>query len=314
MRKRRLHRGLAVLLFLAMNLPVFAWGDQGHQTVAAIAAQNLTSAARLKIATIIRAVPKSQDDLKLKAMVGTSGTPSEAQIEKVLIKIAIWPDHMPGGKQETEPWHYIDIGLFEGPSHWSERCAGGACVVQKISDMQQGIKANQAFTRFAPDKELRFLVHFLGDIHQPLHCATDADAGGNCIKTKNLGKELHAVWDTPLVGLATSGTPHAAATALNSSLGSHKAEFQAELDPAKIASDSFDLAKTGAYGKAQPAVPVIDHFVDVRPKTCKQQAPAEINALNVDANGSYNHQVTLDLIREQLYKGGIRLAAILNNL
>jgi hypothetical protein len=39
-----------------------------------------------------------------------------------MARAAIWPDHMPGGKGATAPWHYIDIGLFEGPSHIAERC------------------------------------------------------------------------------------------------------------------------------------------------------------------------------------------------
>lgn len=325
MRNRRsywYYLGLSLILSLLSTLPAFAWGDQGHQLTAAIAARNLTSGARLKIATIIRAVPKPQDDLKLKALVGTSGTPSAAQIEKVLVKIAIWPDHMPGGKKETEPWHFIDVGLFEGAtaSNIDTRCPApdNLCVVKKIPEMVQRIKAGDSTPRpsgaaFAPDKELRFLVHFLGDIHQPLHCATDADAGGNCVKTINLTNELHAVWDTPLVGLATKGSTDPAG-AIIAALDSRKAEFQAELDPVKIAADSFDHAKNDVYGKATPAIPVIDHFVDLRPKECPTKAPEEIKALRIDARGSYNHKETLDIVRQQLFKGGVRLAAILNGL
>jgi hypothetical protein len=315
MRKRRISRALTLLLGFAIATPAFGWGDEGHRIVARIAARHLTPQARLRIATIIRAVPKSQDDLHLKSIVGTSGTPSEATIENVLATIATWPDHMPGGKQETEPWHYIDIGLFEGPSHIGDHCASG-CVNQKITEIQTNLKANKALTRFPPDKELRLLVHFVGDIHQPLHASTDADAGGNCIKAQGLpqGSQLHQVWDTALIDLVVDSSDADTAAEIDQALNGKLATFQALTDPDKMAAESFGIAQTVAYGKATPAIPVIDHFVDLSPSQCKTKAPPEIIAITVDSNASFNNQPTLDQVREQLYKGGVRLAAVLNKL
>jgi hypothetical protein len=315
MRNRRLHWALTVFLSFAITVPAFTWGDEGHRIVARIAARHLTPQARARIAAVIRAVPTNQDDLQLRDLVGVSGTPSTAQIENILTTIATWPDHMPGGKKETAPWHFIDIGLFEGPGHMNERCPSG-CVNQKITEVFQGLKANKPLTRFPPDRELRFLVHFLGDIHQPLHAATNADAGANCVKAEGLepSHELHAVWDTALVELVIEGSEADAASAIIQSLNNRRAEFQALLDPNQIAVESFGLARAVAYGKAKPAVPVINRFINVSPSLCKKQAPFEINAITVDAKGSYDNQPTLDLIRQQLYKGGVRLAALLNSL
>jgi hypothetical protein len=100
-------------LFTAVQ-PAFSWGDEGHQIVARIAARNLMLKTRQGIVALMRGA--FVDDLKLKVLVGSGGPqPSEDAVEEALAKIAIWPDHMPGGKGVTEPWHYIDIGLFETP-------------------------------------------------------------------------------------------------------------------------------------------------------------------------------------------------------
>ena len=303
------------ILALVLTLPAYGWGDEGHRTVARIAARHLTLGARLKIATIIRAVPASQDELHLRDLVGTKGTPSPGQIEHLMTTIATWPDHIPGGKKETAPWHFVDIGLFEGPDHMQERCGSG-CVNQKIAEILQNLKSNKPLTRFSPDLELRFLVHFMGDIHQPLHAATNADAGANCVKATGLvpSNELHAVWDTALVELIIEGSEADAAGAIIKEFKDRQKELQALTDPDRIAADSFELARTAAYGKAIPAIPVIDHFVTAIPGKCDLEAPPEINNVTVDAKASYDNAVTLSLIRQQLYMGGVRLAALLNGL
>ena len=319
---------VSILLVLSLHPTVaFSWGDIGHQTVARIAARKLTPAARLRIAQILRAA--STDDLNLKPIVGTTGTPSAAKIEAVLIKMAIWPDHMPGGKGATEPWHFVDIGLFEGPTHLHERCGQAGCVSEKITTLVTNVKTNQPLTvteagetvTFGLDRELRFLIHFVGDIHQPLHCATDADAGGNCIQTHGFsGTQLHHVWDTPLLLAAIMDT--VAITHPNDPAGDIIKEFKAEAgtvasetDPAVIAGESFSLAKTSVYAKTKPkAAPVIDHFVDLRPNECSVKAPAEIRALSVDGPASFDNATTRKLVREQLFKAGLRLATMLTGI
>jgi hypothetical protein len=165
-----------------------------------------------------------------------------------------------------------------------------------------------------PPKELRFLVHFLGDIHQPLHRATNADAGGNCIKETGYQlqyPELHAVWDTGLVDEVIS-------KARPDTAGAIMQEFDGNLTassatPDAIAAESFEIARR-VYQDAQPPIPIINRFVDVTPANCPSNAPPEINALVIDARASYDNPATLLVVRQQLYKGGVRLAAILNTL
>jgi hypothetical protein len=124
---------------------------------------------------------------------------------------------------------------------------------------------------------------------------------------------MHAVWDTGLVTLAAAGTSDFAGDLIQR-FNAQKAQFQAQLDPVLIVGESFGLAKTAVYAKATPAIPTINQFVNVIPSKCAIQAPAAINAVTINAQQSFQNPATLDVIRQQLYKGGVRLAAILNRL
>jgi len=304
-------------------MPALPWGNEGHQIVARIAARKLSLRTQQRIVALLRS--DRQDELHLKAILGVSGPPPAGALENALKTIATWPDKMPGGKGPTAPWHFVDIGLFEGPSHISDRCPNGACVSQKIVDIMQNLKTGKNLLVlnpntgknivFTPPKELRFLVHFLGDIHQPLHCVTNADAGGNCIKEKGYAlafPELHAVWDTALVVENISQGPADTAGAIIQEFDG-KFTVPAASGPDAIAAESFALA-VQVYKEGKPPIPVIDHFVDVIPSKCNTQAPPEINAIVLDARASYDNPTTLQVVRTQLYKGGVRLAEILNSI
>ncbi len=311
------------ITFLLVCAPVMPWGNEGHQIVAQIAARKLSLKTQQKIIALLRSDP--QDDLHLKAILGVSGKPPDGALEKAFKTIATWPDNMSGGKGPTAPWHFVDIGLFEGPSHLGDRCPKGACVTQKIVDIETNLKAHKNLAVLNPKthkniifnqpKELRFLVHFLGDIHQPLHCATNADAGGNCIKEQGYTldfPELHAVWDTALVVENMGQLPPDTAGAIIQEFDS-KLTVPAADGPNAIAAESFALAAQ-VYKDAKPPIPVIDHFVDVTPSKCDTQAPPEINAIVLDARASYDNPEALLVVRTQLYKGGVRLAEILNSI
>jgi hypothetical protein len=320
--KRTSHVLLICTLCATLASPGYSWGDEGHELVARIAARNLTPNARARIVDLIRKnVRSTNDDLDLLPLVAQ---PTAANIEEVLVKLATWPDHIPSGKQETEPWHFVDVAIFEGATAATvgKRCPGGACISQKVTDMIANIRANKSIARdagkqppsFTPDLELRFLVHFLGDIHQPLHAATDADAGGNCIKSKNMGKQMHAIWDTALVILADGGSDDPAGDIIGQFTQQQKSTFQSQVDPIQIAIESFQIARTNVYPRAVPAVPVIPQFFDARPGKCETTAPAAINGITIDARKSFQNPESLVIIRQQLFKAGVRLAAILNAL
>lgn len=125
---------------------------------------------------------------------------------------------------------------------------------------------------------MKFLIHFVGDIHQPLHCATNADAGGNCINTRGFGQsELHAVWDTGLVSLlhgkgSNKKDNAGAAKDLNSEFASKFDEWSARTDEQRIALESHEIAFSVAYAPILPKLPAPEPrpFKLVIPFACKE--------------------------------------------
>jgi len=291
-----------VTLLLLVPGQAWCWGDEGHQTVARIAAAHMTERARQAVASLLK------QDATFAAPPGTADTLAEA-----MGRASLWPDHIPGGKGATAPWHYIDIGLFEGPSHMHERCPGGNCIVAKMNQYLVNLKQHRADGNWPESKELAFLMHFAGDIHQPLHCVTDADAGGNCVNVVGFDPmhNLHAVWDITLVNKLVAHDGSGMMAGMESRFRGKMRHWQDYGSIEKIAAESFELAKSQVYGKAHPRLPVIPKFIEVQPRNCATEAPQSLRDVKVDGPRSYGvHAV--DVVRMQLYKGGVRLAAMLN--
>jgi hypothetical protein len=317
--KRSVGLVFAGMLAVTLSADLSAWGDAGHQIVARIAARKLLPQTRMKIVALAR--PGADDLEPLATALGAVGSPqpNAANFKNALAAMAIWPDHMPGGKGATEPWHYTDFGLFEGTHTTADRCPAG-CVTQLIPTLIRNIASGTSITdgtrTFGPDKELRFLIHFLGDIHQPLHVSTNADAGGNCEQTTGFNDvtELHASWDLSMVRLVMKPTQEGTVTAL-------LAEFASDVlaagvtDASQIADEGFVIAKNNIYAAIEPTpVPIIDHFVDLRPAECGVKAPAEIRGVMVNGPLSFSNDPTRLIVRRQLYRAGVRLATVLNAL
>lgn len=80
------------------------------------------------------------------------------------------------------------------------RCPNKACVTAKIDEYVRRLKKAH-YDKWEPPATWPFLIHFVGDIHQPLHAATDGDRGGTCKKVDVTSpeKNLHFVWDDAVV-------------------------------------------------------------------------------------------------------------------
>jgi len=122
-----------------------------------------------------------------------------------LYSIASWADDIRRERRDTAPWHYVDIP--SGRVYDAQRdCAlPNSCVVLKISDFVSVLTDKHA-SREDRAEALKFVVHFVGDIHQPLHAVSEA-RGGNGIHVRFLGSDqcggygcnLHSVWDSSLI-------------------------------------------------------------------------------------------------------------------
>jgi hypothetical protein len=269
-----------------------AWGPEGHAIVAEIAEARLTDAAKSQIAQLLAA-----DDSHAQHLDG----------------IASWPDAVRPTRPETGPLHFVDIPLDADKYDASRDCAGGNCVVQAIQKYV-GVLRNRNADKAARLEALKFIVHFVGDIHQPLHCETDTskfpppegDRGGNKVHVTFLGHStnLHSVWDGRMiedvldVELGPDFTPDLNATAaeakkLNAAISANNAAAWApqgltdRLDAVTVewANDSHKLAQD-AYRN-----------LPTRPRHGWEQA--------------YEDQ-EWSAVEGQLQRGGVRLARILN--
>src|SRR5664279_6309823 len=172
-------RRLAAIAMLCGSLPAFGWGPEGHNLVARLAAAHLTPAAAARVAEIL----------------GPGIT---------MQSISSWPDQIRRDRAATGPWHYVDIPIDKPHLDMARDCPKGDCVLAKIEDFRKALK--DPATAPEPQREaLMFLVHFVGDMHQPLHCADNADQGGNKVLVKygNRGGDrpynLHSLWDSGLL-------------------------------------------------------------------------------------------------------------------
>jgi hypothetical protein len=166
--------GLAAIAALVPT-PAFAWGKTGHRVVAAIADTQLSGLARAHIREILNG--------------GES-----------LDEAANWPDEMrsaPGTfwQKTATPWHYVTLN---GITYDHAPPEGDA--LEALGSFRRTLQDPNASLA---DKQLalRFIVHLVADLHEPMHVGKCCDRGGNEIKVIWFGKptNLHAVWDTPLV-------------------------------------------------------------------------------------------------------------------
>src|SRR5437016_5035079 len=140
---------LAIFLSLLMASPLFAWGPEGHSLVARLAAAHLT--------------PKVS--AKVQAILGPGVT---------MASVASWADQVRNQRRETAPWHFIDIPIDKPHLDMARDCPKEGCVISKIEEFTKQL-ADPKLTPEQKREPLMFLIHFIGDMHQPLHCADNKD-------------------------------------------------------------------------------------------------------------------------------------------
>lgn len=282
----------AVLLMFALccvSEPARAWGDEGHEIVGLIADHYLTPAVRTKVKTIL-----AGDKTKL-----TKTT----KIDMEATWADKWRDSNTARYNATHNWHFVDLEI-SGPD-LNSACFGqpplnGAlaskgpssdCVVDKINEFAAELKSastSKTEKRYA----LEFLLHFVGDIHQPLHSSDDHDRGGNdkLVTAPGVAQtKLHAFWDNQLVQIQGAGET-AIANQLIANITSAQQTQWAAGTAADWANETFALGKDHAYGLL----------------------PTPTSPNHYDLPASYVADGKT-VVAEQLSKAGVRLAFVLNN-
>src|ERR1035437_587452 len=256
-------RRLAVIVVLCGSLPAFGWGPEGHNLVARLAAAHLTPAAAARVAEILG-----------------PGTTIQS--------IANWPDQVRRERAATAPWHYIDIPIDQPHLDMAGGAPKGDCVLAKIENFKK-VGVAPAATAVERKEALMFLVHFVGDMPQPLHCSDNKDKGGNDVKLDFFGRpsNLHSVWDSGLLGRI--GQEDALFTQYSNDLTEKRAKKWGKGSVEAWAEQSHKAAQKVVYGKLPAAPPG--------------------GQVTVDA--AYE-RLADPVIKEQIERAGARLAALLN--
>jgi hypothetical protein len=303
--------------FLMSCSPVFAWGCKGHQIVALIAENHLNPNTRAMAKEILDAAPI---DSALKRYCGESGLGAFADS-------STWADDERSIRPETAPWHYLDIPRGAAKADVAKFCAAEGCVTSAI-EAQLAILRDTTANVKARGNALRFLIHFLGDMHQPLHLTTNNDRGGNCVPISffelepnltNPQKEdyrpnLHSVWDTDIVERFSQGqTPQETADSLERKYQVQRISWQsAPIRVGAWAWESHQLAEVTVYRKL-PAKIKIEAPQPVATCADDNHISTRMLALHERVDQKYE-EAAEPVAEQQLVKAGLRLAMLLNNL
>jgi nuclease S1 len=243
MNKKIFRKIIALVVIVLGSANLFGWSAEGHQAVADIAQQLLTQSGLFApVQAILGNLTLAQistcpDELRA---FQSSGTAMSANCKQVFTT--------PTPPTGTSGWHFIDIPVsLTSPTHSDVVTAcGSACVLTEI-DRWGTVLADTTQTTAERLQALSFIVHFIGDVHQPLHSATrGSDAGGNAEQVRIDGgtTSLHHAWDANLVSDINS-SPTGLAAALSPEIASAQAE--AQTTPEAWSLQAFQFARTVAY-------------------------------------------------------------------
>jgi hypothetical protein len=166
-----------------------------------------------------------------------------------MVDASTWADEKRPMRRDTAPWHYVDIPIGSFGYSAARDCPGDDCVVGQIERDKRtiGDKSLAAPVRAAA---LRFLIYFVGDVHQPLHASNNNDRGGNEVHVILGGRQtnLHAVWDAAVVR-AIGSDPADVAHELEAQITPSERSAWGTGTAADWANDSFRVAGREIYGK-----------------------------------------------------------------
>lgn len=236
------------------------WWERGHHLVAALAWERLTPEAR--------------------------SAAQELLGDANFIEVSVWADSIRPFRRESAPWHYVNVPIDGEGYDPALHCPGGQCVVAAIEWFDQVLR-DPAAPSGVRGEALRYLIHFVGDLHQPMHAGDNRDRGGNDQRVVVNGREtnLHAVWDGLVV------------------------EALAPTEALLLARLQDRLARTPADTLAGwTGVPVVEWAREgwrtSRDHAYRLPADGIIGAEYLDAQG--------DRVELALLKAGVRLADLLN--
>jgi hypothetical protein len=349
-----------ILFFAAMlSANAFAWGNEGHHITVRIAANYLNPAARAEVIRLLKTDAANNepyykancaDVLALSKKANLTTDEQNSFVSDGLACVASWAD--PPLKYErnyTSNWHFVDIPVILAtsatPTVFSYDAARDCAMNAKSGDC-----AIQALERFEPilanykntaDKDhqygeeltvraeaLKFFIHIVGDLHQPLHCANDkknqtdkGDIGGNIKYATWFGEDktdygamnLHSIWDGGFIGRTmknNSWTETEYARKLISAIPTDAAALKQMQSGNYLtwANESYNLALADAYAP----LPKLDAECKITYHDKKTNTDKTVSGCYHLSDDYYNRNNSI--VEQQLKSGGVRLAGLLNSI
>lgn len=174
MKKSTLKFLSVTLLTFSIPMHVHAWGKNGHRIVGEIAQQHLSLEAKKGVEQIL-----GNEDLA---------------------RVSTWADEIRSDKKFSyaSPWHYVSIP--SGKTYFDQKRPAEGDVIFALFQFEETLHDKKSTPEQKKDA-LRFLVHMMGDLHQPLHVGMAEDRGGNSVRLKWFKTEtnLHALWDESII-------------------------------------------------------------------------------------------------------------------
>ncbi len=284
--------------------------------IAAIARAHLTPTASAAVDQLLRDYPV---DPALSRF--CTDRPADAMVDE-----ATWADDKRSAGAPGE-WHYIDIPLAVSDGNLAEWCVQSdssgtkreknpACITEAAAWFL-GILQDKKQPGAARADALRYVIHFFGDITQPLHTVDNHDQGGNCdpvtVSYQEKPVVLHSLWDSGLLNDEMT-QKHLSGSQLAATIDK---EFAPEAVTAKGVDlsawtwESHGLARAVAYGDLTPPVPVTPRDAGPADKAACDVDRAKIAALHVTIGQPYV-DAALPVIHRQIARAAYRLADILN--
>jgi hypothetical protein len=253
-----------LLFIVVVAVCLLSWGVTGHRTVGKIAEKHLTPAAKAAVEQLLG--------------------------KETLADVSTWADEVRGQDEykQTGSWHYINLPMGLSYPEFQKRVEGMSedNVYSVLTRLEKEV-VDPATPREKKVEDLKFIVHFIGDLHQPMHVSRAEDKGGNTVQLNfnGQGTNLHAIWDSKLIDSLGQGYEQLASTV-----------------------DHATPAQIGEWQK-DPMVKWMWESYAITEKLY-----AEVDAMKRRAIDDKYYQEHIATVEQRLEQAGIRLAGVLNGL
>jgi len=305
---------LCFLLFLLAS-PASAWWCEGHEVIALIAENHLTPSALAGVTALLKSQPIDPSVRRF-----CQNRPND-----LMADASTWADDVKKD-EKTGTWHYMDIPLGQkhgDPEEWCKPVGPvdngrerTGCVLSALR-YNLNILHNDKESDAERAKALRYLIHLVGDLHQPLHTTANNDQGGNCTPIQFFSDpkitNLHSVWD----GMIFQRDMLPVGTSLSDVAGTLDRKFESKrkswtkggIGFDKWAWEGHEIAQKVTFGKLEPKITPEPFEENV---SCKDHAE-QYTALHLRVDPAYQ-EASAPVVEEQIAKAGYRLAEVLNQV